>query len=186
MWFLLSWQGLPPQNSAQNIWDHVGFYTMHMFLALQLRAISNDLNLYTKLIIFNQVSHLIVLSILCIGSTTLLFKTPPKSNAHNTLNSKPCFRWAVRFSRSQKNFRTRPSNWLYVRNRQIGVKNQDFCSLHIFKCNHASYLVPESSSKIILQETHAGYDTLAARQNDYSPQEPQRFEGFIMQEREAE
>jgi hypothetical protein len=39
--FSLSWQGVPPQNSACNIWDHVEFYVMHNFLARQLRAISN-------------------------------------------------------------------------------------------------------------------------------------------------
>jgi hypothetical protein len=43
-------------------------------------------------------------------------------------------------------------------------------------------LVPEPQ----FQETCAGYDTQAAQQNDYNPQEPQRTEGVGMQERTAE
>jgi hypothetical protein len=39
--FSLSWQDAPPQKSAQNKWDCVGFYAMHTFLAHQLRAIPN-------------------------------------------------------------------------------------------------------------------------------------------------
>jgi hypothetical protein len=41
--FYPSQQGAPPQNNVQNIWDPVGSYVMHTFLAHQLRAISNIL-----------------------------------------------------------------------------------------------------------------------------------------------
>ncbi len=43
-----------------------------------------------------------------------------------------------------------------------------------------------SSAKIYVQETLAGYNTLAARQNDYCPQEPRRAERLGMQEGAAE
>ncbi len=66
-----------------------------------------------------------------------------------------------------------------------GDKNQDFCSMQIFK-HHASYLVPKSSAKIFLQKTRAGYNTLTACQNNYHPQEPQGTKGLRVQERAAE
>jgi hypothetical protein len=47
-------------------------------------------------------------------------------------------------------------------------------------------LVPASSTKIYVQKTCAGYDTLAALCNDHHSQDPQSFEGFQLQERAAE
>jgi hypothetical protein len=54
-----------------------------MFLTRQLRAISNHFQPFTEFIIFNQESHLSVHPILCVGRTTLLFKTPCQQNAQD-------------------------------------------------------------------------------------------------------
>ncbi len=60
-----------------------------------------------------------------------------------------------------------PFNQPYVQNWYLGVKNQDFWSLQVFKRYHASYLAPTSPAEIYVQETCADYNTQAAHQNDY-------------------
>jgi hypothetical protein len=55
-----------------------------------------------------------------------------------------------------------------------------------FSSHHASGTVSTSSAKIFFQETRAEYQTLAAHQVKYHPQDSQRTEGFQVQERAAE
>ncbi len=61
-------------------------YMIHMFLTRRLRLIFTP---KFKLIIFNQGILVYVLPILCIGSTTLFFKTPPKQNAQDRAKMLP-------------------------------------------------------------------------------------------------
>jgi hypothetical protein len=51
------------------------------------------------------------------------------------------------------------------------LETRNFASAKFFLSHHASGLVSMSSTKIFFQETHAEYHTLAARQDEYHPQD---------------
>jgi hypothetical protein len=61
--------------------------------------------------------------------------------------------------------------------------NIAFCKVFF---HHASGPVTTNSAKIYVQETRAEYHTLAARQDEYRPQDSQSTYGFQGQERAAE
>jgi hypothetical protein len=86
-------------------------------------------------------------------------------------------------------FCTRPSNRVYVWNghKQEIFWDQEFLRFVIFFSSyHSSGWVPTSSAEVFVQEAHAQYWTLAARQNEYYPQVSQWVEEFQVQERAAE
>ncbi len=114
-----------------------------------------------------------MLPILCIGSTAPLFSSFPKQNTQDTLNSNPCF------------FCTRPSKQVYVGN-WYSWSQESRLSLSIFL---TAFMQATCYCKFCGDNPtrdSCRYDTLAACQNDYHPQEPWRFEGLRMQESAAE
>ncbi len=121
-----------------------------------------------------------------IECTTLLFRPLPKQNAQDTVNSKPCFRQAVHFAKSQ--FFLYLAIQLAVRVELVKQESrtETFALCKVFK-HRTSCLVPMSSAKIFLHKTCAGYNTLQHAKNEYHPhQEPQGTEGFEVGERAAE
>jgi hypothetical protein len=66
--------------------------------------------------------------------------------------------------------------------RNMETRNFAFCKV-FFSSHCASGAVSTSSAKIFVQETCAEYQTLAASQEEYHPQDSQRTESFQVQER---
>ncbi len=120
------------------------------------------------------------------GNTTFIFFSPYYALRLGHFEFKTLLMLSSAFSKRQKCFCTRPSNWSYVRNRHKWV----FWDHEIFafcepSSHHSSSWVPTSSTKVFFQETLAWYRTLAARPNEYLPQVSWRVEGCRVQERAA-